>query len=182
MGHAITSDGRQGQTQEAAMSKDLERTNTGRRTRAGSLWPKGQLRDANTGRDDMANRRKLTKAERMAVYQKTNGHCAYCGCLINFSEMQADHVVPLHCGGEDTLDNLLPACRSCNHYKGTSTVESFRKKVEAMPGVLMRDSVTYKNAVRFGLVIPRPHRVKFYFEREEECEKSGNKSRANVLP
>lgn len=51
-----------------------------------------------------------------------------------------------------------------------------------MTGVLMRDSATYRNAVRFGLVIPRPHRVKFYFERKRECEKSGNKSRANVLP
>lgn len=120
---------------------------------------------------DVTKRRKLTKAERMEVYKKTNGHCAYCGCRINFGEMQAEHVVPLHCGGEDTMDNMLPACRSCNHYKGTSTVERFRKKVESMTGVLMRDSVTYRNAVRFGLVIPRPHRVKFYFEREGEREK-----------
>lgn len=36
--------------------------------------------------------------------------------------------------------------------------------VENMPTVLMRDSVTYKNAVRFGLVTPTPHPVKFYFE------------------
>lgn len=28
----------------------------------------------------MNQRRKLTKDERMAVYEKTNGHCAYCGC------------------------------------------------------------------------------------------------------
>lgn len=66
--------------------------------------------------------------------------------------------------GEDTLDNMLPACRSCNHYKSRSTLEGFRKMVENMPTVLMRDSVTYKNAVRFGLVTPTPHPVKFYFE------------------
>ena len=36
--------------------------------------------------------------------------------------------------------------------------------VENMPAVLMRDCVTYKNAVRFGLVTPTPHPVKFYFE------------------
>lgn len=36
--------------------------------------------------------------------------------------------------------------------------------VENMPAALMRDSVTYKNAVRFGLVTPTPHPVKFYFE------------------
>ena len=36
--------------------------------------------------------------------------------------------------------------------------------VEAMPDTLMRDSVTYKNVVRFGLVIPNKHPVQFYFE------------------
>lgn len=37
--------------------------------------------------------------------------------------------------------------------------------IERMPDVLMRDSVTYKNAVRFGLVTPTPHKVEFYFEK-----------------
>ena len=81
--------------------------------------------------------------------------------------MQVDHVIPINGWseqGEDTLDNMLPACRSCNHYKSRSTLEGFRKMVENMPTVLMRDSVTYKNAVRFGLVTPTPHPVKFYFE------------------
>lgn len=81
--------------------------------------------------------------------------------------MQVDHVIPINGWseqGEDTLDNMLPACRSCNHYKSRSALEGFRKMVENMPTVLMRDSVTYKNAVRFGLVTPTPHPVKFYFE------------------
>ena len=33
------------------------------------------------------------------------------------------------------------------------------------PVVLARDSVTYKNAVRFGMVVPSPHPVRFYFEK-----------------
>lgn len=115
-----------------------------------------------------AKRRKLTKAERLEVYQKTGGHCAYCGCELDFDAMQVDHVVPLNGWseqGEDAMDNMLPACRSCNHYKSRSTLEGFRRMLEAMPDVLMRDSVTYKNAVRFGLVKPQPHPVTFYFER-----------------
>ena len=115
----------------------------------------------------MSQRRKLTKDERIAVYEKMNGHCAYCGCELEYKDMQVDHVVPINgClkQGEDTLGNMLPACRSCNHYKSKSTLEGFRKMVENMPDVLMRDSVTYKNAVRFGLVTPTPHPVKFYFE------------------
>lgn len=116
----------------------------------------------------IAKRKRLKKSERMEIYNKTNGRCAYCGCELRYEDMQVDHIVPLNGWsqkGNDTLDNMLPACRSCNHYKSRSTLEGFRKMVEAIPDVLMRDSVTYRNAVRFGLVTPSPHPVKFYFER-----------------
>lgn len=116
----------------------------------------------------MDRRKKLTKTERQTVYDKMGGRCAYCGCEINLREMQADHITPLRKGGADTVANMLPACRSCNHYKSTLTVQQFRQMVERMPATLMRDSVTYKNAVRFGLVAPNPHPVVFYFEQREE--------------
>ena len=35
---------------------------------------------------------------------------------------------------------------------------------------MMRDSVTYKNGVRFGVVTPTPHKVIFYFEQEGGAE------------
>jgi 5-methylcytosine-specific restriction endonuclease McrA len=113
----------------------------------------------------------LTKAERRQVYDKTGGRCAYCGCPIDFDEMQIDHVNPLSLGGADDVSNMLPACRSCNHFKGGMTLEKFRKAIERWPDALMRDSVTYRNAVRFGLAIPNPHKVKFFFGRLEEEEK-----------
>ncbi len=114
------------------------------------------------------NRKKLTKEQRLEIYNKCNGHCAYCGCELEIKKMQVDHVVAFSRIQDDKTDdmsNLLPACRSCNHYKGASSLETFRKTVENMPYVLMRDSVTYKNAVRFGLVKPNPQKVVFYFER-----------------
>lgn len=110
-------------------------------------------------------RKRLTKAERKLIHSRCNGRCAYCGCALKYKDMQVDHVVPLSNGGEDTLENMLPSCRSCNHYKGMFGLEDFRERVEDMPKVLMRDSVTYKNAVRFGLVKPDQHTVVFYFEK-----------------
>lgn len=110
-------------------------------------------------------RHRLTKSERMKILKKTDGHCAYCGCRIIYNEMQIDHVVPIYNGGEDTESNMLPACRSCNHYKGTSSLGAFRNKLEKMLDVLERDSVTYKIAKRFGLVVPKPKKITFYFER-----------------
>ena len=122
-------------------------------------------------------RRRLTKAERQKVYGKCAGHCAYCGCEITIQQMQADHVIPMEfyeaykANGVDidTLENMLPACRSCNNYKSTLTLEKFRAAIERWPEVLASSSVTYRNAVRFGVVTPTPHRVKFYFEGEHDA-------------
>lgn len=116
----------------------------------------------------MAKRRRLTQRDRREVYDKMDGHCAYCGCKLRYEDMQVDHVVPLEGWseqGSDDLSNMLPSCRSCNHYKRANTLEGWRKQLEATPYTLMRDDVTYKNAVRFGLVIQNPHPVVFYFEK-----------------
>ena len=59
----------------------------------------------------MNQRRKLTKDERMAVYRKTNGRCAYCGCVLEYKDMQVDHIIPINGWseqGEDTMDNMQP--------------------------------------------------------------------------
>ncbi len=115
-----------------------------------------------------AKRKQLSRQERLQVYEKCSGHCAYCGCELPLKDMQVDHIIPLALINDDkseTFLNYLPACRSCNHYKSAMSLETFRRMIERMPDVLMRDSVTYKNAVRFGLVTPTPHKVEFYFEK-----------------
>ena len=116
-------------------------------------------------------RRRLSKQERQQVYRKCHGHCAYCGSRLKYEDMQVDHVIPLNGysqQGTDTLDNMLPACRSCNHYKSSQPLESFRRAIERMPDVLQQDNVIYQIAVRFGMVKPRRKRVVFYFERRNQ--------------
>lgn len=112
-------------------------------------------------------RRRLTPEERMTVYNKCKGHCAYCGCELEYKDMQVDHIEAFIHGGADTLDNMLPSCRSCNHYKSSMTLEMFRQNLERMPTVLERDCVTYKIAKRFGIVREGRKTVKFYFESED---------------
>ena len=41
--------------------------------------------------------------------------CVYCGTKSNLT---MDHVVPLSLGGTHTIDNIVPACQSCNASKG----------------------------------------------------------------
>ena len=85
--------------------------------------------------------------------------------------MQADHVVPLHLGGADEISNLCPACRACNHYKSTFTVEKFREMIQRAPAALMKSNATYRSIARFGLIRhPENPEVRFYFERTEKNE------------
>ena len=84
---------------------------------------------------------------------------------ITDEDMQVDHVVALRSEGEDDLANMLPACRSCNHYKRGNSLEGWRRILEAMPATLERDCYTYRQAVRFGMVKPTPKKITFYFER-----------------
>lgn len=112
----------------------------------------------------MTERRRFTAQQRQDVYDKLDGHCAYCGELLRIEDMQIDHVVPLRSGGTNDMVNLLPACRSCNHYKRGNSLEAWRRMLEATPATLSRDSYTYCQAVRFGLVKPTPKPVVFYFE------------------
>lgn len=130
----------------------------------------------------MTNRRRLKPWERKTIHSKTDGHCAYCGTRIELKEMCVDHMIPMNmyerykAAGQDleNLSNLWPACRSCNHYKSTLTVEKFRAMLERGPEILARDSVAYRVAVRFGTVKPTPKKIVFYFERavwDEERQK-----------
>lgn len=110
-------------------------------------------------------RRKLSKEERQQVYEKCNGHCAYCGCKLGYKDMQVDHMVPLRIGGADETSNMLPACRSCNHYKATLGVEGYRRYLAGIAHRLMRDSIPFQVAARFGIVRHTGDDVTFYFER-----------------
>ena len=114
-----------------------------------------------------AVRKKLNKAQRQQVYGKCNGRCAYCGHGLEYRDMQVDHMTPLKIGGADEISNMLPACRSCNHYKHTLTVEQFRQEIGKAPNRLMRYDTTYRLAVRFGLLELKRKPVTFYFEQME---------------
>ena len=125
-------------------------------------------------------RRRLSQAERKAVYDKYNGHCAYCGCDIPFKGFNVDH---LHClrnyeyteelTGIDvhSIDNLMPACGSCNRYKATMDLETFRKQLQKIPDRLQRDVCTYNIALRYKMVQENREPIKFYFERIKEDER-----------
>ena len=67
-------------------------------------------------------------------------------------------------GGADDISNYMPACKRCNHYKSTLDIEGFRKYLSEIHKRLMRDSIPYQVAEKFGIVEHVFNDVKFYFE------------------
>lgn len=50
------------------------------------------------------------------------GSCAYCFTAPSVAQ---DHIVPLSRGGAHTIDNIAPACKSCNSSKGARPLIAF---------------------------------------------------------
>ena len=128
-------------------------------------------------------RKAIPKKVREAVYNKYDGHCAYCGKKIEYKEMQVDHLIPVqrerfnkYSEEEiESIENYFCACRRCNLYKRAHSLEVFRKYIEEIPKKLYRDSYIYKVGLDYGLVEVNEHKVKFYFEQIEELKKNENK-------
>lgn len=60
----------------------------------------------------------LTQDEWIRCLEYWHGCCAYCGTQRDFwHPMEQDHYTPLSHGGAYAVDNILPACRSCNPSK-----------------------------------------------------------------
>lgn len=109
-------------------------------------------------------RKSISKHIRQQVHEKYGGHCAYCVKLLKYKDMQVDHMTPLWSGGADDMENYMPACRRCNHYKRGSSLEAFREMIEKIPEKLQRDSYIFKVGVDYGFFESYERNVTFYFE------------------
>ena len=85
-------------------------------------------------RQRIANRRRrrvarvdndLTSAEWLVLVASWGG-CAYCGATGD--DLQRDCVLAISRGGRYTLDNVVPACRSCNASKCNSEVTGWMRR------------------------------------------------------
>jgi 5-methylcytosine-specific restriction endonuclease McrA len=76
------------------------------------------------------------------------GGCAYCGA--SDTPLQRDCVLPLSRGGRYTLDNIAPACASCNASKCNAEVTSWlrRKRLDERAFLQRHAEVTHRLADR----------------------------------
>lgn len=121
----------------------------------------------------------MKKSLRLAVLNKCNSRCAYCGIVLD-GKFHVDHLIPvrrIHTWDKgkfkatgkmenpelDTFDNMLPSCASCNIQKSSMPLEHFREVIQDKLTQLERES-NYRTAKRYGLLKETPKDIVFYFE------------------
>lgn len=122
------------------------------------------------------------KEERLYIFNKFGGRCAYCGCQLQ-KGWHVDELLPVRRNMEFNkdkskfvhdgtykhperlnIDNQMPSCPSCNINKHSMSLEEFRSLIKGFMKHLNEVSTQYKIAKRYGLVKEIDIDIKFYFE------------------
>lgn len=126
---------------------------------------------------------------RQKVFAKTSGYCYLCGCELN-KGWHIDHVDPLappvSADGfsgtlpymsylekkerrkvNDNINNMMPACPSCNINKRNKSIEDFRIFIYQMLQNLNKRNVPFIICKRYGLLTENNIEIKFYFEKKQ---------------
>lgn len=118
-------------------------------------------------------------SDREKIYNKTDGHCYYCGCDLP-DRWHVDHFIPIRRGqsdsdiekwglkrGGDFFGNKVPSCPRCNLRKDVFDIETFRKEISKQVERLLRDSSQFRLALDYGLIEITDNDVEFYFEQTQ---------------
>ena len=70
-----------------------------------------------------------------ALFGRDRGTCLYCAKQLPDGDLTRDHVIPVSRGGKDSWDNVVAACKRCNHFKGSRLLEECGMELLALPYV-----------------------------------------------
>ena len=102
-----------------------------------------------------------------AIFNKTSGHCHFCGDAITFENRgwsenpdghwEVDHVIQRDKGGAKSADNCLPACMRCNRLRWHRTGDSIRDIL--LLGIIARKEIKHRSPMGRELVRLRAERL-----------------------
>lgn len=92
----------------------------------------------------------MTQNQLRQIWEKTQGHCHFCGDPVNFDKRgwtdgdltgywEVDHIIQKGKGGSRSAENCLPACTRCNRLRWHRTGEAVRELL--FLGLIARDEV-----------------------------------------
>ncbi len=69
---------------------------------------------------------------RKYIVETYGQRCWVCGAARNIKDITMDHVIPLNLNGQDSRENMKPACDKCNQARGAAVrrllVRGFHRK------------------------------------------------------
>ena len=68
-----------------------------------------------------------------ALFRRDFNICLYCGGEFQITDLSRDHIMPLVLGGSNEWNNVVTACKRCNHHKGGRTPEQANMQLLAIP-------------------------------------------------
>lgn len=83
----------------------------------------------------VAPHRNIPPLTNRALFRRDRNTCLYCGHTFADWDLTRDHVVPKSRGGSDLWDNVVAACKRCNHRKGDRLLEEAGVELLALPYV-----------------------------------------------
>lgn len=69
------------------------------------------------------------------LFARDRNLCCYCGRHYHESKLSRDHIVPVSRGGKNTWNNVVAACKSCNHEKDDNLLHEVGMKLLFLPYV-----------------------------------------------
>jgi len=88
--------------------------------------------------------------EQWTALQAAWGGCAYCGAT--GIPLQRDCVLPISRGGRYTVDNVVPACRSCNASKCNDEVTAWLRRKRLDERAFLERYVEVRRVLGAGVV------------------------------
>lgn len=73
------------------------------------------------------------KLDNAMLFARDRHLCLYCGERFHWHQLSRDHVIPRCLGGQDAWENVVTACRRCNHHKGGRSPEQAGLRLLAVP-------------------------------------------------
>lgn len=87
-----------------------------------------------------------------AIKTRDHNRCRYCGVPVNWRDRRGptggtyDHIVPITAGGQETMENIVVACRRCNSAKGARPLAESGLSLRPVPAGNLQE--TYPGSSR----------------------------------
>ena len=81
----------------------------------------------------VSNARSEPLVTNAALFARDRHRCMYCGGRHSAAGLTRDHITPISRGGTDRWQNVVAACRRCNHFKGNRLPHECGMELIAVP-------------------------------------------------